>query len=286
MVEPQKGLTMAEKKIERILILAKTYPSPSAHYQETSCVAGINEQGMMRRLYPIPFRMLAGNQQFKKWQWIDVRIEKSSKDNRQESHKVFVDSIVCKDTIETKGNWGARRQWLDKIPCFDSFDALEQERQRSGLSLALLRPKKLLGLDVIKARNNDWTEEEKAKLLRDQMQYDLFSESEAKQQLQQLKKIPFDFYYSYEFEDEEGHIKKIQHKIVDWETGALYWNCKKSHGMDWEKPFRQKLEQEFRSKDLMFLMGNLHRFQHQWLIISLIYPPMQKPQVEAQGALF
>jgi hypothetical protein len=57
--------------MERVLILAKTYPSPSAHYVETSCVAGIMEHGSMRRLYPIPFRLIEDGQQFKKWQWID-----------------------------------------------------------------------------------------------------------------------------------------------------------------------------------------------------------------------
>ena len=42
---------------ERVLILAKTYPSPSAHHIETSCVAGITEAGQMRRLFPVPYRL-------------------------------------------------------------------------------------------------------------------------------------------------------------------------------------------------------------------------------------
>jgi hypothetical protein len=37
---------------ERIVILAKTYPSPSSQYVETSCVAGISSDGEMRRLIP------------------------------------------------------------------------------------------------------------------------------------------------------------------------------------------------------------------------------------------
>jgi hypothetical protein len=54
-------------RVERILILAKTYPSPSAQYVETSCVAGIAQNGSMRRLFPVPFRMIQDGQQFKKW---------------------------------------------------------------------------------------------------------------------------------------------------------------------------------------------------------------------------
>lgn len=49
---------MALGRMERILILAKTYPSPSAQYMETSCVAGISQDGSMRRLFPVPFRMV------------------------------------------------------------------------------------------------------------------------------------------------------------------------------------------------------------------------------------
>jgi len=51
-------------------------------------------------------------------------------------------------------------------------------------------------------------------------------------------------------------------------------------------PFRAKLEGDLGSKELMFLMGNQHRFQDQWLIISLIYPPERKPADDRQGALF
>jgi hypothetical protein len=276
---------MALGRIERILILAKTYPSPSAQYMETSCVAGISEQAVMRRLYPVPFRMIEDGQQFKKWQWIEVRVEKANKDHRPESHKVYVDTISCGNVIDAKWEWAARSEWLDKIPSFQSFEALDAARLSEGLSIALLRPKSVLGLDVVKARNPKWTEDEKEKLAREQMQCDLFSEADAKRQVKELRKVPFDFYYRYLCDSPEGE-KEHRHKIVDWEAGALYWNCRRNHGDDWEAPFRAKLEGQLGGKDLMFLMGNQHRFQDQWLIISLIYPPKRKPIENRQGSLF
>ncbi len=276
---------MALGRMERILILAKTYPSPSAQYVETSCVAGISQDGLMRRLYPVPFRMIEEGQQFKKWQWIDVRVEKATKDHRPESHKVYVDTINCGDVIDTRKEWASRWEWLDKIPAFDSFDDIESRRLEDGLSIALLRPKKLIALEITKARNQDWTDEEKEKLMREQMQGDLFSEAEAKRQVRELRKVPFDFYYRYVCDTPEGE-KERKHKIVDWEAGALYWNCRRSHGDDWQAPFRAKLEEQLAGKDLMFLMGNQHRFQDQWLIISLVYPPKRKPVEERQGSLF
>lgn len=276
---------MALDRVERILILAKTYPSPSAQYVETSCVAGISQDGVMRRLYPVPFRMIEEGQQFKKWQWIDVRVEKANKDHRPESHKLYVDTIACGDVIDTKKEWSARWEWLDKIPAFDSVDAIDAGRLNDGLSIALLRPKRLLGLDITKARNQEWTEEEKEKLMREQMQGDLFSEAEAKRQVKELRKVPFDFHYRYVCDTSEGE-KEHKHKIVDWEAGALFWNCRRDHGVDWEAPFRAKLEGQLGGKDLMFLMGNQHRFQDQWLIISLVYPPKRKPVEVRQGSLF
>lgn len=276
---------MALGRMEKILILAKTYPSPSAQYVETSCVAGISQDGSMRRLYPVPFRMIEEGQKFKKWQWIDVRVEKANKDHRPESHKLYVDTITCGDVINTKKEWSARWEWLDKIPVFDNFDAIDAGRLSERLSIALLRPKKLLGLEITKARNQEWTEEEKEKLMREQMQGDLFSEAEAKRQVKELRKVPFDFYYRYLCDTPEGE-KEYRHKIVDWEAGALFWNCRRDHGVDWEAPFRAKLEGQLGGKDLMFLMGNQHRFQDQWLIISLVYPPKRKPAEVRQGSLF
>lgn len=100
-----------------------------------------------------------------------------------------------------------------------------------------------------------------------------------------LRKIPFDFHYRCLCDTAEGE-KEHRHKIVDWEAGALFWKCRRSHGADWETPFRSKLEDELGNRDLMFLMGNQHRFQDQWLIVSLIYPPRPKSIDDRQISLF
>lgn len=128
-----------------------------------------------------------------------------------------------------------------------------------------------MALEIVEAKNTDWTDEEREKLLRYETQGQLFSDTEIKKIKKTLRKIPFDFYYRYACDTPDGE-KSFKHKIVDWEAGALFWTCRESHGAGWEKPFRAKLVDELVSRDLMFLMGNQHRFQDQWLIISLIYP--------------
>jgi len=62
---------------------------------------------------------------------------------------------------------------LGKISSFTSFDALDASRKSAELSIASLRPKKALGLEVVKARSPDWREDEKEKPNHQQMQGDL-----------------------------------------------------------------------------------------------------------------
>ena len=187
--------------------------------------------------------------------------------------------------MPSKNNWKARLPWINQLPTFNSFKAIEAHRQKTNESLVLLRPKQIVGLEIKPARNPDWTDEEKAKLLQEQMQGNLFGQDEAERQLKGLRKVPFDFYYRYICDTPEGEVEE-KHKVIDWEVGALFWNCRKSHGDNWEKPFRAKLEEDLPGKNLMFLMGNIHRFQDQWLIISLIYPPKQRPALNSQKPLF
>lgn len=259
----------------RILVLCKTYPSPSAAHAETSCIAGIEDNGKPIRLYPVPFRLIEEGAQFKKWQWIVAQVEKAKKDHRPESHRIGVDTIECEEPIvSTRNGWADRRQWIDKLPIFQNPEELEQARLKSGITLGLLRLAHLLGLDIT-ATSADWTNEEKAKLLQLQKQGKLF-DAGAAAEIATLRKIPFDFHYRCAYRGADGTEIEARHKIVDWEAGALYWNVRKTHGDDWERPFREKLEREFASKNLMLLMGTIHRFPDQWLIVSLIYPPKQR----------
>ncbi len=265
----------------RILILCKTYPSPSGKHVETSCVAGMEEGGQLIRLFPIPFRLIDDQKQFKKWQWVNVRIGKASNDHRPESHKVFFDTIACDgDPLPTSHDWRARRDQLAKIQLFDDFASLDAARASSGATLGLLRPTQVLGLDITAASKPEWTKEEKEKLVQHERQGGLFDAADAKR-IATLKKVPFDFHYRYVCGSRE-----YRHKIADWEAGMLYLNCRSRYGDDWEAAFRNKIEKELPAADLMFLMGTIHRFPDQWLIVSLIYPPKLPNGSPRQASLF
>jgi hypothetical protein len=261
----------------KILILCKTYPSPSAKHVETSCVAGMTTDGRLLRLYPVPFRLMNDQSQFKKWQWIEADIEKSRDDHRPESHRIRADTIaVLGDPIPTTNSWSARRAQLALIPPFQSFTALEHARAAHDVTLGLVPAGEVLSLEIKAARQPEWTEEERQKLIQQQVQGDLFADREAAA-LQTLRKLPFDFHYRFRSPTEPaGHENRL--KIVDWEAGALFWNVQRIHGDDWQPAFREKFEKTLPASDLKFLLGTIHRFPDQWLIVSVIYPPKQPQQ--------
>jgi len=257
---------------EELLILTKTYPSPSTRHRETTCVAALTRQGEMRRVFPVPFRFLSGEFQFQKWEWIRALMLRPNNDNRPESRKIDVDTIErLGEKLNTKQSWTERRTWLEPH-WVENFAALEARREESKQTLGILRPSRLLGLDITPVKETEWTEAEKIKL----SQEGLFDDHEYSRLL--LRKLPFDFHYRYECSTPDG-VEANRHKITDWEVGALYWNCVRSHGPRWQEPFRHRLEEEFAAKDLMLLMGTIHRFPGQWLIVGLFYPPKPSPQL-------
>ena len=104
---------MSGYKRERLLILTKTYPSPSSQYRETTCVAAVNVDGEMRRIFPVPFRLLDGGNRFQKWEWIDANVRTTTKDQRPESRRIDVDSLERTGVvINTDHGWSERLLWI------------------------------------------------------------------------------------------------------------------------------------------------------------------------------
>ena len=269
---------------QRVLILCKTYPSPSEKYVETSCVAGVLTDGSLIRLFPVPFRLIKADKQFKKWQWVTAKIEKAKSDHRPESFQIKVDTLNCdQDPLPTNGDWLQRRQAIANTPIFGAFSDVLEANETDDRSLALLRPSRIIGLDIEPVSNAEWTEDEITKLIQQQRQGQLFEE-EDKADLLTLRKLPYSFYYRYECQGEGGVVESHRHKISDWEAGALYWNCERRYGIGWEAKFRQRMMDYMSGRELIFLMGNIHRFRNQWLIVSLLYPP--RVQTGLQGDLF
>jgi hypothetical protein len=68
-----------------VMVCCKTYPAVSTRYAETVCTAGVDRDGNCVRLYPVPFRFLESDQQYKRWDVIRVQAYRDTKDSRPES---------------------------------------------------------------------------------------------------------------------------------------------------------------------------------------------------------
>ncbi len=73
--------------LTKVLITVKTYPTLSAKYDELVCTAGFKEDGTWIRLYPVPFRKKSYNEQYKKYDWIEVDLVKNTSDFRPDSFR-------------------------------------------------------------------------------------------------------------------------------------------------------------------------------------------------------
>ena len=268
----------------RVLIFCKTYPSPSGKHIETSCVAGMEEDGRFIRLFPIQFRLIEDQKQFKKWQWVNARIGKAPNDHRPESHKIFSDTIVCDgEPLSTRQRWQARREQLGKIPIFDNFASIDAARELRGVTLGLLRPSRVLGLDITPTSKPDWTKEEKEKLIQHERQGGLFDETDAKR-ISTLKKVPFDFHYRYACRVGDT-LKSIGTRLRTGRWARSTGIVVRDMGMTGRRLSGTRSKRSLLT-DLMFLMGTIHRFPDQWLIVSLIYPPKLPSGPLRQGFLF
>lgn len=141
-------------RTERIFLTVKAYPTISKKHREASCRAGFTAAGNWIRLYPVPFRDLADEQKFPKYSWIEARIKKSN-DFRQESHSVDRDSIRILDHIPTDNGWSQRNALvLPKV--VPSSYAFREDRDPSINTLAVIRPSKIIGLEISKVPDEDF----------------------------------------------------------------------------------------------------------------------------------
>jgi len=270
---------------ERILITVKTYPTLSTKYGETVCTAGLRPDGTWVRLYPVPFRRLEEQQQYNKYDWLECRIVKQQKDRRPESFRPVDEAeLVSIDKMDTgkKRDWRARRDLvLDTGKVFDSLDELIAGSKSNTISLGTFRPAEVLDF-VIEPDERDWDEAKLAAMRVGLDQFELFSDNEWRKTFKLVKKLPYKF--SYRFTDVDGRQSTLQ--VLDWELGALYWNCLRDAEGDEETALakvRQKYFDDFTTKDLHFFMGTTlawhFRAPNPWQIIGVFYPP-RMPQLE------
>ena len=263
---------------ERILVTVKTYPELSRKYGETVCTAGLRPDGTWMRIYPVPFRRLGENEQYRKFDWIECNFVRNDADPRPESHcPIDVKGMQCIEHMSTEGNWRQRRELiLGKARVFTRMDELIEGAKSNRFSLAVFKPTRVHDFLCEAAEEREWNPGRVAEMRRNTNQGELFSEEEWRNTFRLVKKLPYAF--SYRFADETGRISTLQ--ILDWETGMLYWNSLKSAGSD-ERIALQRMKgkylDEFSRTNLHFFLGTTlqwhFRAPNPWVIVGVLAIP-------------
>ena len=250
---------------ERILITVMTYPHPSKKYMESVCVAGINESGQWIRLYPIDYRYQPQKNRFRKYQWIEVDLEKAEpeKDNRPESYRPNLDTIkILGEPLPTTDGWKMRREIIDAMP-HRTVNEWKSQWDVDRTSLGIVCPKRILDMEIRPA-TEEWKPEWKA--LFSQMR--LFGP-----QQKPLRKLPFSFHYVFECGDSE---KPHTAMCEDWELGVRFLKAIDETGS--EQAAAERVREKFLGelcrddKDTRFFMGT--RFPYNtWLVLGVFWPP-------------
>ncbi len=258
----------------RILVTVKTAPLLSTTYAETVCTAGLREDGRWIRVYPIPYRLLDKTQKFSKFQWIEARVIKDTRDPRPESHKL-VGKIKVLRRLDTNNQWEERKKMVLQHVHTNLTALINEARDTSiSTSLAVFKPERIIRFHLQKAdTKQDYIARKKmlAETL-DQKTADMLAEH-----------VPYTFHYT--FVDAKGRRSCLQ--ILDWE---IYQFCRKlmrKYGKRTallERHLARKYFDEFKQKrEVYFFLGttkywHIRRSRNPFLIVGVFYPPKETPE--------
>ena len=270
---------------ERVLITVKTYPTLSRKYGETVCTAGVRADGSWLRIYPVPFRRLDEAEQYRKFDWLECDLEPTSNDVRPESRRPRdVNQLIPVGHLGTDDGWRKRRRLLlTKCDVYTSMNELIDGAKTNRLSLAVFKPARILDF-ICEEEDRDWSPAKVAEFRAVANQTDMFGDESWRETFKLIPKLPYSFYYR--FEDVDGKRSELQ--ILDWEIGALYWNCLRDARGDERVALakvRSKYLTEFLKADLHFFLGTTLQWHlvgtNPWVIIGVFPIPYER-----QASLF
>lgn len=198
----------------RVLVLVKATPQPSRQYGDTVCVAGLDltsNRPRWLRLYPVPFRYMDGDRQFRKYDVIRVRTRDAGSDRRPESRKIDADSLTIDSHID---RWPDRTKWVEPLAGPSMCDLVAAaSADVNATSLAAVRPAAVDGLSF--REHPGWSAEELARFEVYRRQGDLFRE--VSPSLLSAPALIVHLRYRCAAPGCTGHVQRI----IDWELTAL-----------------------------------------------------------------
>lgn len=263
---------------ERILITVKTYPTLSSSYDEIVCTAGFREDASWIRLYPVPFRQFDEYQRYKKFQWIELAVERNTSDARIESFRPRSE-ITLLNEMGLENGWQARRDFvLGKGEVYTTLSDIIARNKKRELSLATFKPTEIIKV-TCEPDERDWDKTKLDAILQRGRQGHLFEEP--KEDFKVVRKLPYKF--CYEFVDDSG--KRSTMMIEDWEIGRLYWRQFDAKGS--EETAIQDVKDKYMNdlihdRDTHLFLGTTQRWDaispNPFLIVGVFHPPEKKQE--------
>ncbi|MCG5216629.1 hypothetical protein [Streptosporangium sp. KLBMP 9127] len=256
----------------KVLITVKAAPNPSETYGETVCVAALRldlDQPGWIRLYPINFRELDSDRQFRKYDVVALEAKPSANDPRAESWRPRADSFVV---VKHLDGWPKRMAFLDDYIEESMCGLITAVRNRpSARSLAAVRPARILALDI--ESHPGWTPAEQNKIDRYVQQFDLF-DSAPRAVLQAPR-----FKAWYRYRCHSSGCNTHRQGIYDWELSAL----QRTVGARDDEGVKQAIREKFwdqmcaPDRDTVFYVGNQQAHPQSFIILGVLYPRRLKP---------
>lgn len=247
------------------MITVKAYPEISLKHRETVCVAGIRldtSEPEHVRLFPLPFRYLGDELQFRKYDVIELDV-KPADDGRPESFRPIAESIRIVDHIDPGKDWKLRSQYIRPLIA-SSYCHVTREQKLNGTSLGVFRPAEIT--DFILTPK---AEPRSPRLEMMARQGDLLDPDR-----KYLEALPYRFQYRFRCNEAKcpGHLCSL----FDWEVGVFYLRVRKGYPeAELADRMRAKWFDEIASpgKDTHFFIGNLHKYPWQFSLLGVFYPP-------------
>lgn len=262
---------------ERVLVTVKTYPTLSRKYGETVCTAGIREDGSWVRIYPVPFRRLEEAERYRKYDWIECDLHRRTADPRPESFTpADLSELYPVGRVSTADNWSERRRLLlENAQVYDRLDDVIEGAKANEMSLAVFKPTTITKF-IWEREDREWDPQKVEEMRTLHSQLDLFEDNSWRDTFKIIPKLPYSF--SYRFQDSTGRRSELQ--ILDWEAGALFWNCLESANgdeMQALRKVREKYFDAFLETDLHFFLGTTQQFHsfapNPWVIVGVFPIP-------------
>lgn len=267
----------------RVMILVKAAPVLTSALQESMCVAAMTlaPDSEWIRLHPVPFRDLADDSKFHKYQEVTVRAIRPRSDRRPESWVPIEGSVHPGEIIGSEHGWSTRRQRVAALGEHTMCDLIERNRSGSGPetpSLAVVRTSgipELVITERAKEQLDKWQQRAEAMAARPS----LFDNDDTPKPAFEV--IPWRFSYKYRCLAAgcNGHTQTI----IDWEAMALYRHVR--FDPDWQEKMHRKFVEEMwaSNRDSVLFVGNMEQRPRNFLVLGVFWPPRQGVQQSLLG---